>query len=183
MPPDWEFLSKTEVKSILSVDPHSFEKKKEKLIQKKLIDLINFNPDYIEVNRNLSDENIEEIINIARKKGVGIQLALYLMEETPDDLQLETIINEMLIFNPDIIKIVLNLDNEHDSFKYLRLYKEFIDQKLVILSTSNSGKISQILAPFLGAIYTCGFLSRKSDEAQLSIGDLKKIHANLIQVI
>ena len=52
-----------------------------------------------------------------------------------------------------------------------------------LIISGEFGKISQLLAPILGAEYTYGYISRKSEEAQIPINLLRQNLEILFQTL
>jgi len=137
----------------------------------KLIDL---KPDFIEINFKLKEETIKKLLGYAEKKNVKTILAQYL-DYYIEKEKIIQIMKSIQNLNPTIIKIVvLNLKTIYEAIELLTLYQFPVESKIVIVGGGEKGKIISITAPFLGAEFSYGYLSRITQESQININILKK---------
>lgn len=178
-----DFLTKIKVDTILVIDPKEMtdQLKKENELQtihqtyqSSIYPLINFQPYAIELNwKLLSKSLIRESIAKIKNEGIKVILSKY-YESFPPEKALLQAIKEMEEFNSDIIKVIGPATHFHDSLMMLSLYHELEPGHLLALCSGEKGKLSQIIAPFLGAEFTYGYLSRKTEVARISLRLLKQ---------
>ncbi len=166
-------LAELKVYTILSIEPLEYLQKSNKVISDQLKVMINLQPNYIELNSSLEGNTIQELSKYTNEKQVGVIISKY-FDEFPKKKTLLQQFKELQIAKSDIIKIIAPAENEFDANEMLQLYKSKKDYKLVALCSKESGKFSQLLAPILGAEFTYGYISRKSDEAQIPLNILKQ---------
>ncbi|MBD3191970.1 MAG: type I 3-dehydroquinate dehydratase [Candidatus Heimdallarchaeota archaeon] len=178
-----DFLSKTSIKSILVIDAQKImaqtkAKTPRQEIQQNyqafIHQLINFQPHAIEIDWDLlSKPLVRDSAEKMRKERIRFILSKYYEYFPPKNDLLQTI-KKMEEFDPDIIKVVAPANNFYDSLTMLSLYHELESINLLAICSGEKGKLSQIIAPFLGAEFTYGYLSRKTGVARIRLKQLKK---------
>ena len=103
-------------------------------------------------------------------------------EMTPELGELEQIMNKCFEFGADIAKIATLVNVNRDNSKILSLYKA--PGRLVAIGMGELGKISRIVAPFLGAEFTYASLTDDNPTApgQISYIKLNKYILEIMQI-
>lgn len=176
---DFKLFPKVKGKSILAIDPIDVNKKslENQEIGKKAETLLEsfllLHPYGIELNYNLNTEFIKKITSTAKEQKVATTIAKY-FDQLPERTEFEATVLELKEFNCTRIKMVIPIEEEFQALDVLSYHKYLKIDSAIIVGAGKEGRIAQLLAPFYGSEYTYGYLSRKIDEALISISYLKK---------
>jgi 3-dehydroquinate dehydratase type I len=106
-------------------------------------------------------------------------LSYHNLERTPSLRELRKKIEEGRRCGADIIKIVPYAEKMEDNLKVLALipYARKRDLEIITFCMGASGKISRVMAPFLGSYLSYASLSRGEESApgQLTVGEIKQV--------
>lgn len=102
-------------------------------------------------------------------------------EKTPSESFLNLLIKRVKKFNPDIVKITTQINNESDIVKLCKLIvNKEMDEKRIIIGMGEKGKVTRIVGPLLGSYLTYVSVDKnKSILGQLSFSELKSIYTKL----
>jgi 3-dehydroquinate dehydratase I len=109
-------------------------------------------------------------------------LSYHNYESTPELEELEKIMNKCFELGADIAKIATMVKVNRDNSKILSLYKA--PGRLIALGMGELGKITRIVAPFLGAEFTYASLTDDNLTApgQISYNRLNKYIMEIMQI-
>ncbi len=146
---------------------------------KKLIAAIDMGADYIDINVEASDEVKDEILAYAKKKKCKVIVSYHNYKKTPLEEELKHIVEWCKTSSPDIIKIACHSHSDRDNARLLGLLDS--DDKMVVIGMGAKGKITRVMAPKLGALFTYVTLSKKSKTApgQFTKDEMDKILGGL----
>lgn len=135
--------------------------------------------DYIDIDLNIADK-----IVIQNNKA-KIIISYHNFEATPELKTLTHIANHMRALKPDILKFAAMVNNENDIknlFKLLLDKKH--DEKMIVLGMGPKGKITRLLAPFLGGYLTFVSVNETSSASgQMDIQIVQDIYHKLCQLL
>jgi 3-dehydroquinate dehydratase type I len=130
---------------------------------------------YVDIEIEASQELREAIIAVARKHNCKVIISYHNFKETPAIEELFTIVQQCYTLGADIAKVATQVNRIADNARLLSLYS--MEKPLVVLGMGDKGKISRIMAPFLGAEFT--FASMDDGEAtapgQIKYGKMKEL--------
>jgi len=143
--------------------------------EKALKSMIKQGVKYVDIEIDGDRLFIETMIDFAKAHRTKVILSYHNYEETPSQEQLETIIKDAQIFNPNYIKIVTKANTESDIARILSLYQ--LNRNLIAFNMGEIGRISRIASLYLGADFTYGAWSdkHKTAEGQWSHSEMKQI--------
>jgi len=128
----------------------------DKLGKKKQLELLNHaiesGAKYVDIEIESDKDQIQRIIEIARMNNCRVIVSYHNFEDTPGLKQLYQITDECFEAGADIAKIATQVKNHSDCARLLSLYSN--SKPMVVLGMGEPGKITRIMAPFLGAAFT-----------------------------
>jgi 3-dehydroquinate dehydratase-1 len=98
-----------------------------------------------------------DLITFAHSHQCDVIISYHNYDKTPDLEELENIVHECYTQGADLAKIATHINVNRDNSKILSLYKA--PGRLVAIGMGDLGRISRIVAPFLGAEFTYASLS------------------------
>lgn len=141
----------------------------------KLIDL---KPNYIDLEFSIEKQKLSSLIDKCHESGVKIILSYHNFEKTDSIEQLINLVNEMMSYHCDVIKVITMAKEKEDNFIAFKLL-EFINSKKfksLVFCMGKNGLISRIMGPYLGNFFTFASIGAATAPGQLSITDLKAIY-------
>ncbi len=108
--------------------------------------------DYIDIEFECCDEYRKEMIAFAHKRNCDVIISYHNYKCTPDLKDLRKIVTESFQKGADLAKIATMVKTNTDNAEILSLYN--IPGRVVAFGMGNLGKITRIVAPFLGAEFT-----------------------------
>jgi 3-dehydroquinate dehydratase-1 len=108
--------------------------------------------DYVDIEFESADEYRNEIIAFAHKHNCDVIISYHNYDCTPGLDHLRKIVAESFQKDADVIKIATMVRTNNDNASILSLYN--IPGRVVAFGMGNLGKITRIVAPFLGAEFT-----------------------------
>lgn len=118
---------------------------------------------YIDIEYEASDEYKSDLINYAHNFQCDVIISYHNYERTPELEELEKIVQNCYSQGADLAKIATHVNVNRDNSKILSLYKA--PGRLVAIGMGDLGRISRIVAPFLGAEFTYASLSDSESTA------------------
>jgi len=142
-----------------------------------LLNAVQGGAQYVDLDNNTETIKISEIKNEAKKSFCKLILSYHNFDITPDESTLKDIINTSLVKGADIVKIACKSNSESDNINLLTLYRHFPKGKLISIGMNETGRITRVAAPYLGAPFTYASIERDSETApgQINIQSLKRI--------
>jgi 3-dehydroquinate dehydratase I len=160
---------------IATCRPGMFDDRKRKAY---LIDAIEAGAKYVDIEVESDVVSKREIMEKAGSKGCRVIVSFHDFEHTPGDERLRQIAALCLSEGADIVKIACKANSVMDSARLLGLLgrKDFKD-RLVVVAMGEKGKITRIVAPFLGSLFTYASIAEGMQTAE---GQIKKEHLEKI---
>lgn len=94
----------------------------------------------------------KELMEYARRYHCDVIISYHNFEFTPETAKLEKIMKDSFAMGADVVKIATMVNQNRDNSRLLSLYH--LPGRLVALGMGELGKITRIVAPFLGAEFT-----------------------------
>ncbi len=138
---------------------------------------IKFGAELIDLELSSANEMLYSL-----KKNAGktkFILSYHNFHETPLNAKLETVLNEMIQFTPDFVKVFCKAQKLNDVVRLFEsMQKTHKKSKTVFGLIGELGEPSRILAPFFGGEWTYAALEKgkESAEGQLTVQELLKIY-------
>jgi len=136
--------------------------------------------DYVDLEE--STDQVEEKIETLRECGVKIILSHHDWERTPKVKELKNILENMSRRGADAYKIVTTARRLEDNLSTLKFLRQASRRlKIVCFAMGELGKISRILSPMFGGLFTVASLKPGGETApgQIPIDDLKTIYEKI----
>lgn len=112
---------------------------------------------YIDIEYDAPKEYKNDLIDFAHSHQCDVIISYHNYEKTPELEELESIVHNCYAQGADLAKIATHVNVNRDNSKILSLYKA--PGRLVAIGMGDLGKISRIVAPFLGAEFTYASLN------------------------
>jgi 3-dehydroquinate dehydratase-1 len=119
--------------------------------------------DYVDIEFESADEYRNEIIAFAHKHNCDVIISYHNYDCTPGLDHLRKIVAESFQKDADVIKIATMVRTNNDNASILSLYN--IPGRVVAFGMGNLGKITRIVAPFLGAEFTYAAMDEGTETA------------------
>jgi 3-dehydroquinate dehydratase-1 len=144
-----------------------------------LLKALDVSPEYIDIELDTTEDLRDNIIKIAKNKGIKVIVSFHDFEKTPSFTDLEEKLIKINFSQCDLAKIVATPKTKDDVKLLLNLYclTEKNKINLIAFSMGEMGKISRVACLALGApfTYTAPSGSRKTAPGQIPIKKMKKI--------
>jgi 3-dehydroquinate dehydratase-1 len=108
--------------------------------------------DYLDIEFECGDEYRKDMIAFAHRHNCDVIISYHNYECTPDLEDLRKIVTECFKKGADLAKIATMVKTNTDNAEILSLYN--MPGRVVAFGMGNLGKITRIVAPFLGAEFT-----------------------------
>jgi 3-dehydroquinate dehydratase I len=112
---------------------------------------------FVDVEYEAPEAYREDLITFAHAHQCDVIISYHNYELTPEMEELEQIMENCYRFGADLAKIATQVRVNRDNSKILSLYKA--PGRLVAIGMGDLGRISRIVAPFLGAEFTYASLN------------------------
>jgi 3-dehydroquinate dehydratase-1 len=107
---------------------------------------------YIDIEYEASPEYKDDLVTFAHSHQCDVIISYHNYDKTPELEELELIVQQCYAQGADVAKIATHINVNRDNSKLLSLYKA--PGRLVAIGMGDLGRISRIVAPFLGAEFT-----------------------------
>ncbi len=137
---------------------------------------------FVDIEYEAEDDFRNAMIEYAHVRQCDVIISYHNYEMTPELDELEKIMHKCFELGADIAKIATLVKVNRDNSKILSLYKA--PGRLIAIGMGELGKISRIVAPFLGAEFTYAALTDDSITApgQISYDRLNKYILEIMQI-
>jgi 3-dehydroquinate dehydratase I len=137
---------------------------------------------YVDIEYEATAEYKNDLIDFAHKYQCDVIISYHNYDKTPELEELEHIVHECYAMGADLAKIATHVNVNRDNSKILSLYKA--PGRLVAIGMGDLGRISRIIAPFLGAEFTYASLNDSSATApgQISYEKLNQFILEIQQI-
>lgn len=119
---------------------------------------------YVDIEYEASKDYKDYFIDFAHQHQCDVIISYHNYDKTPELDELEKIVHDCYAQGADLAKIATHVNVNRDNSKILALYKA--PGRLVAIGMGDLGRISRIVAPFLGAEFTYASLSDDDTTAQ-----------------
>jgi len=138
---------------------------------------------YVDVEMESEEPYREEIIAKARESGCEVIISFHDHEKTPDRKTLSAMVEDSFLKGADIVKIACFVRSERDSARLLGLLDDA--RKIVVIGMGEKGRITRVVAPFLGSPFTFASLAegRQTAEGQIDKATLEGLMETLRQQV
>ncbi len=121
----------------------------------------------------LSSEKInEKVIQMAKSEGILSLISYHDFEKTPEEIEIQKIINEAYSLECDIIKYAFKANSFEDVGRLLSMTHRNRDKNLVAISMGELGKISRVTGFFFGSLITYTFIGKSFAPGQIEADKL-----------
>ncbi len=132
-----------------------------------LIAAIDAGAKYVDIEVESDIAFKKEILEKAKSKGCKVIISFHDFEKTPGDEKLKQIAALCFSEGADIAKIACKINSVMDSARLLGLLgQENFKNRLVVAGMGEEGKITRIIAPFLGSLFTYASLAEGMQTAE-----------------
>ena len=140
---------------------------------------------YVDIELEAGKKQIDTVGAIAQRNKCKLIVSYHNFQETPGLRELFKIADSSYNYGADVAKIATMIQSQADCARVLSLYS--IGKSMVALGMGEAGKITRIMAPFLGAEFTFAAMDDgkatapgqiKYSELKLLINQVKDIMKN-----
>lgn len=130
---------------------------------------------YLDLEYESTENYRNELIKFAHSNNCDVIISYHNYKFTPDSEVLKIILKNCFDFGADIAKIVATAITNIDNSKILSLYN--YPGRIIAFCMGNMGRITRIIAPFMGAEFTYAAMDEGKATAagQIKYSDLKNI--------
>ncbi len=107
---------------------------------------------YVDVEVNGSDKYKQEVATAAKKKGCTLIVSYHNYEKTPVRAELDQIVRWCFESGAYMAKIACKANSKKDCARLLGLLEG--DKKMIVVGMGEKGRITRIVAPLLGSVFT-----------------------------
>ena len=163
-----------------SVEQHGTFSGSEFERQNTLIEAAKNGFEYVDVD--LGIQNQAKLISNLHKNGTKVIVSYHDFINTPSLSELNIVLNEMIVLQADICKIITTAQNMKDNLLILNFISEASKKiKIVCFAMGEFGKHSRLVSPLFGAYFTFASLDkkRKTAEGQLTLQEMNLAYETL----
>ncbi len=121
----------------------------------------------------LTSESINrDVIQIAKKYEKLSLVSYHDFEKTPEESEIQSIIDRSFELRPDIIKYAFNVKKHEDTGRILSVTHKNRDKKLVAIGMGELGKLTRVAGFFFGSIISYTFIGKSFAPGQIDIDRL-----------
>jgi 3-dehydroquinate dehydratase-1 len=137
---------------------------------------------YVDIEYEAPTEYKNELIDFAHKHQCDVIISYHNYDRTPELDELEKIVTNIYAQGADLAKVATHVNMNRDNSKILSLYKA--PGRLVAIGMGDLGRISRVVAPFLGAEFTYASLNDSAATApgQISYEKLNQFIIDIQQI-
>ncbi len=130
---------------------------------------------YVDIEVESEPGYREELVNFAKKHQCKVIISYHNFDFTPLREDLEKIVATCIDYNADIVKVATMVKNDQEAAALFSLYDTLTN--ILAIGMGEKGKITRIMAPFLGAPFTFAAPDDGGNTApgQLTYSRMKKI--------
>ena len=107
---------------------------------------------YVDIEIESEEGYRDELVNFARKRQCQVIISYHNFDATPQQNELRKIVNTCFEYNADIAKIATLVKNDREIAALFSLYD--INKNVLAIGMGEKGKVTRVMAPFLGAPFT-----------------------------
>ncbi len=166
-------LLSAEVKSVATCRPDGYHEAERIELIKECIDL---GASYVDIEVESSPSFVKEITNHAKRSETEVIVSYHNFKLTPVRPDLIQMVTRCYDRGGNIAKIATRVNSMEDTRNLFSLYD--LPGRKVVIGMGREGRISRIMAPYLGAEFTFASLEPGGETApgQLSVKQLNEIY-------
>ncbi len=151
--------------------------------REKLMKAIELGSSYVDIEIEVPDEQRNEIVAFAREHNCRVIISYHNFENTPPLQELFAIANDCYSKGADVAKVVTTINNDYENACILALYS--LNRPMVALGMGEKGKITRIIAPFMGAEFSFAASDEGAGTApgQITNNQMKQIVTQIKNII
>ncbi len=107
---------------------------------------------YVDIDLHSEIKYTESLVALARKHGCRVIVSFHDHQSTPESLELKSIIRRCLGAGADIVKIACRVLRARDNARLMGLLDSEVP--LVIVGMGRLGRITRIMGPFMGSLFS-----------------------------
>ena len=155
-----------------SRNSHEFQDEKRKRLLEKAIES---GASLVDIEVEAKEQYKNEIISKAKENNCKVIISYHNYEKTPKKAELEHLIKWCKESEADLVKIACMVNSNQDNARLLGLLND--EKPLVIVGMDEKGRITRIVAPLLGSVFTYASLSKGKESApgQMTKEELEKL--------
>ena len=140
-----------------------------------LLQAIELGADMVDVE--FRTKNLVNIVPLVKKR-VKCILSFHDLEKTPPLEEMRGVVKRQLKAGADICKVVTTAKEFEDNLAVLQLISEFPENKMVAFAMGQTGQISRILGPLVGADFTYASIEKGKESApgQMALRELINVY-------
>ena len=137
---------------------------------------------YVDIEIESATEFTTELVNFAKHHETVVIISYHNFKKTPSSVELSSIIQTCFQLGADIAKIATMILTLQDNARLLALYDT--SRSVVALGMGQLGKMTRVVAPFLGAPFTFAALDEASATApgQITAVQLKTVQQKISEL-
>lgn len=130
---------------------------------------------YVDIEIESTEAFTKEMVAFAKEHNTTVIISYHNYELTPSSDDLQKIVDGCFASGADIAKIAAMVNSVQDNARLMNIYNT--DKKVVILGMGQIGKVSRIMATYLGSPFTFAALNDESATApgQITAAELLQI--------
>ena len=116
------------------------------------------------------------LVELAKRRRCKVIISYHNYELTPDTDTLLNIINDSMLFGADFVKLAVKANSPADCANIMSLYS--IHNNLIAFAMGETGKITRIAAPLLGAEFTFASIDEAylTAPGQMTVSQMEEIY-------
>ena len=126
------------------------------------------------VDVELSSPLLPELTHLAREKNKTCIISFHNFRLTPDDSSLERILHDAQKQKADIVKIAVKANTLGDVGRLIAFTVQNKAERIVTMSIGELGKVSRLVLPAVGSLWTYSFVGQPSAPGQVPLKILQE---------
>jgi len=132
--------------------------------------------DYMTVELNTDRQLLDKLVSKAKTKDTKVIVAFHDFEQTPSAKELDETVEREFDKGADIAKIACMPETKADVLRLMNVLCSQEEDKTIMLSMGEKGRISRVISPLMGSLLTYGYISgTPAGPGQLSVDQLKTV--------
>jgi 3-dehydroquinate dehydratase-1 len=111
------------------------------------------------------------VVQAARRRKVPVVLSHHDFDGTPADAALDRVVTRSREAGADITKVAAHVKSEADCARLAALFARHPTARLVVIGMGELGKLTRVLFPALGSLFTFAALDRATAPGQLGLAE------------
>ncbi|NPA13353.1 MAG: type I 3-dehydroquinate dehydratase [Aquificae bacterium] len=119
------------------------------------------------IDIELKSEINREVVGIAKSNDAQALVSYHDFEKTPEEEEIQQIIDEAYYLGADIIKYAFKVNNHDDVARILCITNKNKGRKLVAIGMGELGKLTRVAGYFFGSIFTYTYIGKSFAPGQI----------------